>query len=137
MGRLLLILQASAFIGFLMTAYLLRQKSQNKKVVCLFKDQCNDVLYSKYSKIFGVPTLAIGVAYYALAFLSVAYVQSYPMTLQEIPGNLFIVIAAMAVIFSFYQAAIQIFVLKKWCSWCLGSTILSTIILVAGWMLMY
>ena len=123
-----IIIQICSLLGFVLSLYLLWQKSQNKNVICPFRDQCNEVLNSQYSKVFGIPTMAIGVLYYMMMFAAFRYIHFDPWILQQVPVELFLSLSGIAVLFSFYQAAIQFFVLKKWCSWCLESTLLSTII---------
>lgn len=129
------IIAFAGLIGALLSGYLLVRTSQKHRIHCPFKDQCNEVLYSKYSRIFGVQTLAFGVAYYTVVFLSATYALIDPTAMQEIPLKPFLYVAVAAVLVSLYQTAIQIFVLKKWCSWCLESTLLSIIILAAAWSL--
>lgn len=125
-----IIIQICSLLGFVLSSYLLFQKSQNKKVICPFKDQCNDVLESQYSKVFGIPTMSIGVLYYMMMFCAFRYIDFDPSILQQIPTEFLLFISGTAVLFSFYQTAIQLFVLKKWCSWCLESTLLSTVIFI-------
>lgn len=135
MGTYFIIIQTCSFLGLVLSAYLLWQKSKKRTIICPFKDQCNEVLYSKYSQLFGVPTLAIGVLYYAFIFGAITCAQWSPESSAALPWNIFLFISVSAVIFSLYQTAIQLFILKKWCSWCLESAILSIIIMAAVWRL--
>lgn len=132
-----IIIQVCSLLGFILSTYLLWQKSQKKKIICPFRDQCNDVLYSQYAKLFGIPTLTLGVLYYAAVFAMATYLQFTGTAPWAVPMELFLYLAVAAVLFSFYQAGIQLFILKKWCSWCLESTILSIVILAAIWILVY
>jgi hypothetical protein len=71
-------------------------------------------------------------AYYTLT--AILYASLIILGKQAAPELSFIAlgVSVMAVLFSFYLTAVQAFVLKNWCSWCLTSMLLSVFILVFG-----
>lgn len=70
--------------------------------------------------------------YYAFAALGTAAALLVPEL--QTNGVSFILITAsmVAFVFSMYLTAIQAFILKEWCSWCLGSAIVSLGIFIAS-----
>ncbi|MCA9373975.1 vitamin K epoxide reductase family protein [Candidatus Peregrinibacteria bacterium] len=126
------IIAGASLMGFIISLYLLKQKKGNKNIFCPLGDQCNDVLYSQYAKIFGIQTLTLGAIYYfcmiVLAGIKLWAPQIAPFQVSE---NVFF-ISFIAALFSLYQTYLQFFKLRKWCSWCLFSTILNIIIAGVG-----
>jgi len=127
-----LFLIALALIGFSVSAYLYYSKSHNKKIQCFIGHDCDDVVKSKYGTTFGVENTLGGMLYYAMIF-------AYGILLL-FNRNLFIggfvyyaiVIAGIcSVLFSAYLTGMQVFVLKKWCEYCIVSTVVSVLILLA------
>ena len=125
MDLLINIIRIASFIGIFLTGYIVHKKSKNEKITCQFKDQCNEVLYSKYSKVLGISTPTLGLLYYILILIGAIFAT------QELLLPILIV-ASVAFAFSIFQTSIQIFVLKKWCSWCLETTVLNMLIVVSA-----
>lgn len=58
--------------GFLVARHIYKHKKPNQTpLVCPLKFDCDTVVHSDYSKVFGIPVEILGMIYYAL--LSVAY----------------------------------------------------------------
>lgn len=118
-----------AFIGFVVSAYIFYSKKFDKHLYCPIGQDCDAVVRSKYGKTFGVENTIPGMLYYALIF-------AYGFLLNRnvfiaMPVYYFIVgISIASVLFSLYLAYVQKFILKKWCIYCIVSTIVSIIILV-------
>ncbi|MCF7833742.1 MAG: vitamin K epoxide reductase family protein [Candidatus Pacebacteria bacterium] len=112
-----------AIVGFFIAKYIYNTKKENKPLVCAVGFDCNGVVNSRFSKLFGIPVEFFGMLYYAL--MSIAY-----LALLFIPASslspliiLFLAFAPMsAFIFSLYLLFAQVFVLKKGCSWCFISS---------------
>ena len=127
-----LIIAIASVLGLAISLYLLRQKKGNKNIFCPLGDQCNDVLYSQYAVIFGVQTLTLGALYYLARLVVVAAnIWAPQITFLDFSENIGF-ITFVAVFFSIYQTYLQLFKLKKWCSWCLFSTLLNIIIAGTG-----
>ena len=72
-----------------------------------------------------------GMAYYALVFAYGIFLLSNRNIFKEGMVYYFIVGASiLSVLFSLYLIAVQAFVLKKWCEYCMVSSIMSTLILM-------
>ncbi len=115
--------------GFLVARHIFKHKNNDRNpLVCPIKFDCHTVVHSDYSKLFGIPVEILGMFYYAL--VSIFYLISV-----FVPGlmPLFIVkamigVSFVAFFFSLYLIGIQIFVLRKGCSWCIVSAFISAFI---------
>ncbi len=116
-----LLLIFTAFGGFLLSFYIRHKKRSHEKMVCPLKSDCDTVIYSPYSKFFGVPLELLGLLYYGLIAVGYALFLIFP-TLAT-PLVVFGVLSATtaALLFSLYLTFIQAFTLKQWCTWCLMS----------------
>ncbi|MBI3033050.1 vitamin K epoxide reductase family protein [Candidatus Woesearchaeota archaeon] len=87
---------------------------------------CNEILHSKYARLFIVPNSWLGIITYVL--LTIIYAKTNYFLLGAL-------IATISLIVSYYLLYIQEFILKKFCIFCLISTTIMTIITILGWML--
>ena len=125
--------QATIFLlgvcGFLVARHIYKHKNNDKNpLVCPIKFDCHTVTHSDYSKLFGIPVEVLGMIYYAL--ISLAYL-FFILTRGAVPVPLVgfvIALSLIAFIFSVYLIGVQIFVLKKGCSWCIVSAIICLLI---------
>lgn len=126
-----------AVCGFFVAKYIRRHKKQNKPLVCPIRFDCHTVVHSDYSKFFGIPVEILGMTYYAFTaiFYSLMLILNSIYKLPESMGFLLLpmvalmpLLALVAFLFSAYLIGVQIFVLKKGCSWCIVSAIISAII---------
>ena len=103
---------------FLLYWQYLQLKRQGRQMICPFTEHCEDVVNSKYGKTFVIKNELIGIVYYVLFFLLLLAFTFYPSSRE----NLFVVIfifSTVAFIFSSYLLFIQVFILRKFCFWCL------------------
>ncbi len=115
--------------GLVVAVYIRNKKVKNEVLVCPIDSDCNAVVTSTYSKVFGVPVELLGIMYYALFFVI------YLVTLFIAPFNdmleaILIVLSSIALGFSLYLLSLQAFVLKEWCFWCLLSFAASATIFI-------
>lgn len=118
----------AAFGGFLLAFYIRHKKSAKEALVCPIGADCDAVIYSEYSKFLGLPVEMLGLFYYGVVAVSYGLF----LVLPELAGISavfgILVFSATAFLFSLYLTFIQAFALKQWCSWCLTSAGLSTLI---------
>ena len=119
-----------SLIGFLISFYIFYTKKNDKKMYCIVGENCDEVVKSKYGKTFGIENTMPGMLYYGFVF----FYGIASLTNQNIfKGTIIyysIVIAGIgSVLFSIYLTAVQAFVLKKWCEYCIVSSISSLLIL--------
>lgn len=119
MPRLLVLLFSLA--GLAVSAYLHLTKRRGQKPYCFLGQDCSSVINSRYSVTFGLPNEVLGIIYYLAVFLL------YLSPLTQIPevDLAAFVVSTLAAAFSSYLFYLQAHVLKKWCEWCLVSTICS------------
>ncbi|MBI2655149.1 vitamin K epoxide reductase family protein [Candidatus Woesearchaeota archaeon] len=117
-----------SLIGFLVSYYIFYSKKYNKPLYCFSKAECDAVVRSRYGKTFGIENTIPGMIYYVMVF-------AYGFLLNRnvfisLPVYYFLVgISIASVLFSLYLAYVQKFILKKWCIYCIVSTVSSILIL--------
>ena len=116
------------FAGFLLAFYIRHKKHSHETMVCPLNSDCDAVIYSQYSKFLGIPVEFLGLAYYGL--ISVSYGAFLAVPSLATPRAVFFILAltTSAFLFSMYLTAIQAFAIRQWCTWCLTSAGLCTLI---------
>ena len=120
-----IIIVAIAGSGFLLARYIFIKKKRKEKIVCLLDSNCDIVVHSQYSTFLGVPLEVFGMIYFAL--IGLFFIGSFFVAeLNSFYFAVFIPIITFGVFaFSIYLSAVQLLIIKQWCSWCLISTALS------------
>ncbi len=120
-----------SLVGFAVSFYIFYSKKYDKPMYCPIGQDCDAVVKSKYGKTFGIENTVPGMLYYVLIF---AYGIAIFLNRNLFKVNIIyysIVIASIgSVLFSIYLTAVQAFVLKKWCDYCIVSSIASVLILM-------
>ena len=121
-----------SLVGIVDSFYLYYTKTRNKKIVCIIGQDCDAVVKSSHGKTFGIENTLVGILYYAMIiFYGIALILNRNI-FKETIVYYFIVIASIgSVLFSIYLTAVQAFILKKWCEYCIVSSIVSMLILLA------
>ncbi len=119
--------------GFLLAGYIHNKKSKKKKLICPLRSNCDDVINSDYSEIYGIKLEVLGMTYYAFIAIGYGLINNFSFLLGSI-SDLFFVFSFFAFIFSLYLISVQAFVLRQWCVWCLFSAFLSTSIFVISFL---
>ena len=120
-----------AICGFFVARHIYKHKdSRNKPLVCPIRFDCHTVVHSDYSKFCVVPVEIWGMIYYAV--ISLAYI--FFIIINEVVPVLFvgfiILLSITAFLFSVYLICVQIFILKKGCSWCIVSAFICLVIFI-------
>jgi uncharacterized membrane protein len=109
-----------AVVGLFDSWYIFYKKQRNERLVCFIGQDCNEVVNSKYSHIYGIPNEVLGIIFYLSVLGMTGHVA---LGIQEFHGiSLMAVIhltAFFALLLSVFLTAIQAFVLKTWCEYCL------------------
>ena len=122
------ILIIAGTIGFLISAYILYSKKTNTPLICPSSQGCNDVVNSKYGKLFGFENTYIGILFYLIV---IAYgTADRNIFKEDVVYHSLVGASILSVLFSLYLTSVQAFVLKKWCYYCLASTLVSILILI-------
>ncbi len=96
---------------------------------------CGKVGSSQYAAIWHVPVAVLGLVYYLCLSLIFSYLL-YKKNLAEVLV-LLLVLATVAVLFSLWLLYVQIALIGFLCSYCLGSLLLSIIMLISDIYLMH
>ncbi len=121
------------FCGFMVAKHIRRHKITGNFLICPIKFDCHTVIHSDYSRFFGVPVEIFGMIYYATISLSYFFFIFTPNIPNAIKTDLIAFLISMSLIaflFSVYLISVQIFILKKGCSWCIVSAFISALIFI-------
>lgn len=117
-----------AFAGFILAAYIRHKKVSKETLVCPLKADCDTVIFSDYSKFFGVPVELLGMAYYLAVAVAYGVFLTLPTEMPQLIVFGVFSATVIAFLFSLYLTFIQAFAIKQWCTWCLVSAGFSTVI---------
>jgi uncharacterized membrane protein len=121
-----------ALVGLFVASYMLLYKLGVVGTLACGAGSCGTVQASKWADFLSVPVPAWGVAGYALIF-GVALLGIQPRWGDDRRlGWVLFWLAAVAFIFSAYLTAIEAFVLRAWCRWCVVSAIVATLIFICS-----
>jgi uncharacterized membrane protein len=120
----------AALAGLGVSWYIYRKQVAAKPLMCPRKAPCETVIASPQSKTFGISNTILGMLYYIVVFLFFAYYA----TGQSMYGTAvaLAVLTAGGFLFSAYLVAVQHFVIRQWCVWCLGSAAAATALFVCA-----
>jgi uncharacterized membrane protein len=128
-SRLWLLIALLGIAGLAVTTYLTSNALSHSDVACSVGG-CNTVLGSKWSKIFGIPVSAFGMATYATIMLGALH--AYQSPIDDLRGRRIVVaVAAIGVLASIVLTTIEFFVIKAACQYCITSAILVVFVVVA------
>lgn len=126
-----IVVMGLAVVGFFVSWHIYQSKKGGPKLVCFIgkgKHTCSEVVESEYAKTLGIPNEILGMAYYvAMAILAIFlgfFLQKASGTFQTFA----VIFSGTAFLMSLYLTAIQAFVLKKFCEWCLVTALANTLI---------
>ncbi|MFA6094898.1 MAG: vitamin K epoxide reductase family protein [Candidatus Paceibacterota bacterium] len=119
-----------ALLGVADSVYLLIKHYTFSPVVCgPFIAQCDSVLSSSYSEVFGVPLALGGVVFYAAL---VIFLVSMLIRQKQMFARLYMAITCFGIIFSAHFVYLQIRVLHEICTYCMVSASISTLLFILG-----
>jgi uncharacterized membrane protein len=108
--------------GFLVARHIHNHKKLNAKpLVCPIQFDCATVVHSDYSRLLGIPVEIFGMLYYGIVAIGYGFLIFHPESISPHILGALILASSVAFFFSLYLIGVQIFVLKKGCSWCIVS----------------
>ncbi|MDO8601563.1 MAG: vitamin K epoxide reductase family protein [bacterium] len=122
----------AAFAGFCISSYIRHKKRSNESLVCHVGSDCGAVVHSDFSKFFGIPVELLGMVYYAWTAIGHGLLLAFPNFLPEWSALFLLALSLVGFLFSAYLIFIQAFTLKQWCTWCIFSACLCTLIFGAA-----
>lgn len=112
------------FIGLAISSYLLIVYTSNAPLPCSLSHGCDEVRYSPYSHILGVPVPLFGVGFYLLAIIL-----SFISLKKHRFRYLFAVwlLTAWGLLFASYLTYLEAYVIQAWCSWCVLNAVVNVL----------
>ena len=127
-SKLWLFIALLGIAGLTVTTYLTSNALSHTEVGCSLSG-CNTVLGSKWSKIFGIPVSAFGMATYAVVMLGALH--AYQSPIYDLRGRRFVVLTtAIGVLASIYLTTVELFVIKAACQYCITSAVLVVVVAI-------
>ncbi|MBP9803133.1 MAG: vitamin K epoxide reductase family protein [Candidatus Pacebacteria bacterium] len=117
-----------ALFGFFVARHIYKEKRADRPLICPIKFDCQTVVHSDYSKFLGVPVEVFGMIYYIFVFSSYLALAFLGAVLPQIYVVFLVLLSVFAFLFSMYLILVQIFILRKFCSWCLVSAFICSLI---------
>ena len=117
-------------VGFGVAFYIWQTVFYKKALVCPIGNACDDVVRTKYGKMFGFSNAILGMAYYLLVVIGYLL---QPVPRVDFVQHSLLAFTTVAAWFSLYLIYIQGFILKKWCFWCVISALISLMIAIIAW----
>ena len=127
-----LIIIACAFAGLGIALYIHHKKRLHEPLVCPIGHACDPVIHSRYSRFLDMPVELLGLIYYTIIVLSYLLFLMRPSFSVSAISIVALSLSFVAFVFSLYLTAVQTFILREWCTWCLISAGLCAFILFAG-----
>ena len=100
-------------------------------MVCMLNSDCEVVVTSNYSKFLGIPVERLGITYYSIVAASYLVFAFAPQLSQNFYSVILLWATVLAFLFSIYLTYIQMAKIKQWCTWCLTSALICTVIFLA------
>jgi len=119
--------------GFLLSSHIHNKKKKKTKLICPLHSNCDEVINSDYSEIYGIKLEVLGMMYYAFIAIVYGLINNFSFLIGSV-SDIFFAFSFFAFIFSLYLISVQAFVLRQWCVWCLFSAFLSTSIFVISFL---
>ena len=121
---------ALALGGLWLSVYIYRTKLAEKPLVCPLDGSCDFVVHSGYSIILGIPVEILGIFYYSsIAFLHVAVLFA-PADFYQFIVLVEVALSALGFLLSLYFTWLQLGVIKRWCTLCIGSALICIMIFI-------
>lgn len=119
---------ALSLIGIFIAVYLsLHRLGMIGTLACGLEGGCATVQSSSWATFLGVPVPFIGFGGYVVLF-GVALASLGEWGAGRSASLLLLALATVAFVFSAYLTAIEAFLLHEWCTWCVVSAIIATLI---------
>lgn len=126
------IIQAASVIGILVSGYLAYVKLFHVTIYCTpGLGNCETVNSSRYSMLFGIPLGVWGLIGYIALFLLITFGRKIHFISENVDLTVF-AISLAGFLFSIYLTALELFVIKAICQWCILSAVMMTLIFIAS-----
>jgi uncharacterized membrane protein len=121
-----------SIVGVVLCIQIYHKKRQEKLLVCPLGADCNTVFKSDFSTFYGIHLEIIGMFYYVLIGGFYFLLTISPILQNSVTYFILFIVSFAAFLFSLYLIFVQAVLIKSWCSWCLMSAGLTTLILISS-----
>lgn len=121
-----------ALSGVALSGYIAKRKNQGASMVCPLGHSCESIINGRFSRFLGLRVEFIGLSYYL--FVALFYIASLFVDIPQKIIFLILLITGISFAFTLYLLIVQLMVIKKWCSTCLGSSAVSFLIIVLSFL---
>lgn len=128
--RLQLIILGLGILGAAVSSYLAYYYLTDTPVPCsasIWHGGCQIVQASSYARPWGIPLPVAGLAFYLALIVLMVH---RPTASRALRSGILFVLAAVGFGFSLYLTALEAFVIKAWCAWCVASALVATALFV-------
>ena len=122
-----------ACLGLIVASYLTVTYLSAVSIACGPLHGCDVVRASRWAKWWGIPTPLFGLAFYVASMTLLVVRTAVPHWKRILCYRLTRIMATLGFIESVFLFGIQLFDLKAFCTWCLGSAVAATMIFILSW----
>lgn len=116
--------------GLCLSVYIYRTKRENKPLVCPLHGDCDFVTRSEYDSVLGFPAEVLGIFYYTAMILLFLDTIVVPFGFYVLTVFFLVTLSALGFLMSLYFTWLQFGVIKKWCTLCVSSALICTVIFI-------
>lgn len=123
-----------SFCGIALTSYLAQQEVTGSPLICNVESlsDCNTVVLSPYSRVFGISLSNFGFLFYVILFVTAAFeLVLYDAILRRALQ----VFSLFGIAVSLYSTYLQIMVIRALCIYCLASALITLAVLILASMI--
>jgi uncharacterized membrane protein len=124
------LIPALALAGLGIALYLSYVEITQVAAVCGPVGECNIVQSNPYAFIFGIPVAVLGAIFYLGIFGLWLLLRLVGTGWAKWAPTMFLGLTILGVLFSIYLTALELLVIKAVCAWCLGSAVVTTLLLL-------
>jgi uncharacterized membrane protein len=107
------------------------KKKHHQKLACPRDNPCDMVLHSRFGKTFGISNESLGLIYFFIVSFLLYIIISTSFAYSTVFMYLLFFLLILGGLFSLYLIALQAFVIRAWCAWCLGVALINLILIIS------
>lgn len=119
--------------GLYIAGYIYHHKKHLKAMICAPHHGCDKVIHSSFSRLLNIDNSLLGMIYYGSMLAAIIILFLFNNILPPQSSAVLLMIAILAAVYSWVLVGIMIFNLKNKCLWCLGSWVVSNILVLTLW----
>jgi uncharacterized membrane protein len=121
----------ASVIGLGISSYIYRKKRTKHPLMCPRASACDTVVNSSFATTAGINNEVLGIFYYVAQAILWAVMLAVPSVVSSGFLLFTILLSIGGALFSLYLIALQAFVIRAWCLWCLGSAVANAMFVIA------